>query len=152
MGAPEFSRPGDATIAIVSCGKAKIWDRSPHLSQVPASFAYTSSLFKLSRNYAELRCPKAWVILSAKYGFLKPTDLISQYNCAFGKDDDTISIESLQNQWQTSYLFAKTVVSLCSKAYDSVLRRAIPQDVKIIAPLRGLNLFQRTEWLGKTTT
>src|SRR5260370_5701944 len=85
-------------LIIVSCGKAKIWDRLPNSGAVPARDAYVSSLFKVCRRYAEAT-GKPWTILSAKYGFLNPTEPITQYNMEFGKDDDAITNADLRRQW-----------------------------------------------------
>jgi len=62
-------------LVIVPCGKAKIWDKHPDAGPTAAAEAYTGPPFTVNREYAE-RAGGDWVILSAKYGFLRPADLI----------------------------------------------------------------------------
>src|SRR5260370_25206660 len=73
-----------AILVIVPCGSAKIWDRHPEAGPTPARDAYVGSPFKVNREYAE-RFADSWVVLSAKYGFLRPSDLVEgPYNVTFG--------------------------------------------------------------------
>jgi len=72
-------------LVIVPCGKSKIWDKQPDRGPTPASDAYTSALFKLNRTYAEC-FGDAWVVLSAKHGFVKPEfEIPGPYEVAFTK-------------------------------------------------------------------
>jgi hypothetical protein len=138
----------EGTLIVVSCGKAKIWDRAPEIGAVPARDAYASALFKLCRGYAERkRCE--WVILSAKYGFLDPAQLITNYNVAFGKSREAISTDELRRQWVERFTHVRRVVSLASKAYDARLISATGEDVTLETPLKGLGLFQRMAWLKR---
>ena len=134
------------TLIVVSCGKAKVWDRSPAAGDVAARDAYVSSLFKVCRRYAEAT-GIPWVILSAKYGFLNPTEPITQYNVAFGKSQDAIGIDVLRRQWTERFGHVCRVISLASKAYDARLAQAIGAGVDLETPLKGMGLFQRTGWL-----
>lgn len=136
-----------SSLVVVSCGKAKIWDRMPDAGDVPARDAYTSSLFKLCRRYAEVLAEDQWVILSAKYGFLNPTEMISNYNKAFGKDPDSISAADLRKQWHQKHPHVRRVISLGSRAYSERLMASLPPAVQVETPLAKLNLFQRTAWL-----
>ena len=134
------------SLIVVSCGKAKVWDRSPHTGAVPARNAYVSSLFKVCCRYAEAT-GIPWVILSAKYGFLDPTESITQYDVAFGKSEDAIASDALRGQWAQRFRHVRRVISLASKAYDARLTLAIGEGVTLETPLKGLGLFQRTGWL-----
>ncbi len=58
-------------LVIVPCGCSKIWDRDPKRGPVAAAEAYTGTPFRLNRQYAEC-FGDAWVVLSAKYGFIAP--------------------------------------------------------------------------------
>jgi hypothetical protein len=70
-------------LVIIACGSAKVWDRHPDAGPTAARHAYVGVPFKVHRAYAE-RFGDAWVILSAKYGFLRPEDLIpGPYNVTF---------------------------------------------------------------------
>jgi len=144
---PQEPAPYIATLVVISCGKAKLWDRALGAGPHPAKDAYTGSLFRLCRRYAEARAPGAWAILSAKYGFLHPDDLITQYNTRFGRDADAIGVEDLRRQWLERFPTVRTVVSLASNAYDQRLIKALPGGVVLERPLRGKNLFQRSPWL-----
>ena len=79
------SRQARRTLVVVPCGQSKIWDRHPGIGAVAAREAYTGAPFVVNRAYAE-RYADAWVILSAKYGFLSPNDLVDgPYNVTFKK-------------------------------------------------------------------
>lgn len=70
-------------LVVVPCGRAKVWDRHPKAGPTPACRAYVGGPFTVHRRYAE-RFGDAWVILSAKYGFLRPCDLVpGPYNVTF---------------------------------------------------------------------
>jgi len=61
------------TIVLVSCCGPKLHNPSP------AADIYTSDLFRKSRRWAELHGDE-WFILSAKYGVLRPDDVIAPYD------------------------------------------------------------------------
>lgn len=83
-------------LVIISCGRAKIWDKQPNLGAVQAKDAYSSPVFKAGRRYAEHFAEK-WVILSAKYGFLEADQLIEQYNLSF-YEPQAVQKHTLQRQ------------------------------------------------------
>ncbi len=63
------------TLVVVPCGAKKIWSEQPSLGAVRAAEAYVGVPFRVNRAYAEV-VGDAWVILSAKYGFLAPDELL----------------------------------------------------------------------------
>lgn len=65
------------TIVLVGCGKEKL------SRPAPAKDLYTGPLFRKARAYAE-RVGDDWRIISAKYGLLKPGEVIEPY-------DETVS-------------------------------------------------------------
>jgi hypothetical protein len=70
-------------LVVVPCGKSKSWDREPNRGPVSANEAYTGPPFQLHRRYAE-HFGDAWVVLSAKYGFIAPDCSTSEpYGCPF---------------------------------------------------------------------
>ena len=72
-----------SVLVIVPCGKSKLWDREPHHGAVTAGEAYTGTPFRLNCQYAE-RFGDAWVVLSAKYGFIAPEFMIPEsYEVSF---------------------------------------------------------------------
>src|SRR5437016_3886754 len=93
------STSSNKTLVVVSCGKAKVWDRYPDAGPIKANEAYVSSLFKLCRRFAENQRGAQWTILSAKHGFLEPTTAITAYNVAFSKNADAIGMDVLRAQW-----------------------------------------------------
>ena len=62
-------------IALVSCTKLK-----QEYSCEAKDMYLPSQLFRKARNYIEKNNYDNWFILSAKYGLLKPTDIIEPYN------------------------------------------------------------------------
>jgi hypothetical protein len=102
---------------MVPCGRSKIWDREPDHGPIPASDAYTGTPFRLNRQYAE-RFGDAWVVLSAKYGFIAPDFMIpAPYEVSL-KHPATHPIafdrlrEQLREQQLGSFPF---IVGLCNK-------------------------------------
>jgi hypothetical protein len=74
------SQRDNSLLVIVPCGFKKIWDRYPDAGPTAAEDAYVGPPFKVNRKFAE-RAGGDWVVLSAKYGFLRPTDLVpGSYN------------------------------------------------------------------------
>jgi hypothetical protein len=57
-------------LVIVPCGRAKIWSKHPEAGPTAAADAYIGAPFIVNREYA-LHTVGDWVILSAKYGFLR---------------------------------------------------------------------------------
>ena len=72
-------------LVIVPCGRRKVWDAKPERGPTRAADAYTGTLFALNRRYAE-RFGGAWVVLSAKYGFVLPDFAIpGPYDTTFAR-------------------------------------------------------------------
>ncbi len=111
-------------LVVVSCGKEKIWDRHPHVGPTQARNAYTSSVFRAGRRYAE-RFADQWVILSAKYGLIEPEFSIPEnYNRSF-YHPDAIAVPALRQQVATKGLGRfKTVGVLGSDVYWQHVREA----------------------------
>ncbi len=81
-------------LVIVPCGRNKVWDNDPDRGPVQAKDAYTSRYFTTNRAYAE-KFGSRWVILSAKYGFIRPDFQIpGPYNVSF-KDPATKPVEAV---------------------------------------------------------
>ncbi|WAI01364.1 DUF6884 domain-containing protein [Methanogenium organophilum] len=93
------------TLVIVPCGKAKIWDKKSELNFVAAKDAYTSTFFRLNRDYA-YNFGDRWVILSAKYGFIDPDTMIEDYDISFNnKKTNPVSKYVLKEQILIQNLF-----------------------------------------------
>lgn len=131
-----------STLVIVPCGKAKIWDRYPHAGPTLAAQAYVGAPFKVNTEYAR-STGDAWMILSAKYGFLLPSDLISgPYNVSFKHPRTApITVPALRQQVDVKRLRAfDIVIGLGGKEYRDVLRRSFaPKEIDF--PFEGMDLF-----------
>lgn len=88
-----------STLVIIPCGRAKIWDKSPNAGPISAAHAYIGAPFTVNRRYAEASGSE-WVILSAKYGFLHPTDLVpGPYEVTFKRlASNPVGVPVLQDQ------------------------------------------------------
>lgn len=109
----------DERLVIVPCGSAKIWDKQPTMGPVAARNAYTGRPFVVNREYAE-RFDNAWVILSAKFGFLWPSDEIrGPYNVTFKRrSTNPVATATLREQVRDMGLDGfEEVVGLGGKEY-----------------------------------
>ena len=124
-------------LCIVPCGKRKIWDEKPKeneskpvdLGPVEAKCAYTGPFSTKCREYAEKFYPGEWCILSAKYGFVLPEEMISgPYNVSFNdKKTCPITIDELILQVRQKKLDdIENVVVLGGKRYASIAEKAFP--------------------------
>ncbi len=128
-------------LIIVPCGQKKIWDKLPDAGPTRAKDAYTGSPFTVNRKYAEL-FGKAWVILSAKFGFIEPDFEIPQpYNVTFKrKATNPVSADELQQQVMVQRLdrFAN-VIGLGGKEYRQAIKAAFHgTSVTLHFPFAGL--------------
>lgn len=128
-------------LVIVPCGRAKIWSKRPDAGPTPAANAYTGAPFTVNREYAEALGGE-WVILSAKYGFLRPTDVIpGPYEVTF-KSPSTgpIRIDTLRDQVRQMGLdrYAE-VIGLGGKEYRAAVEGAFGgTSVTLRFPFSGL--------------
>jgi len=88
------------TLCIVPCGNSKIWDKKPDAVPTKARDVYIGTFAKKCREYAEKFYPTSWCILSAKWGFLFPEDIIEgNYNVSFNdRFSNAITIKELSTQ------------------------------------------------------
>lgn len=130
-----------ATLYVVPCGKAKAWDRDPGRGPVRAGEAYTGRLAGTAAKYARAS-GKPWVVLSAKYGFLDPDELVSgPYDTTFlRKSPDMVSVETLRAQLAAKGLGRYSEVAvLGGKAYVARVRQAFAgTPATIRTPLAGV--------------
>jgi len=113
------------TLIIVPCGAQKIWNRNPQAGKIPAKEAYTSQLFKVHREYAETFGTK-WLILSARYGFTHPDQLIENYDFKFDRSDlDPKNWWRLGRMVEQAHSFSpcNRVVLLGGSLYREIMRR-----------------------------
>jgi len=127
-------------LVIVPCGKSKIWDKKPEVSNVKARDVYTGAPFKVNREYAE-SFGFDWVILSAKYGFLEPDQIIPEkYNITFNDPStNPISFEELKRQVERGYSHYKCIVALGGKTYSEIVSHVfIDEKTSVVSPVAGL--------------
>lgn len=126
-----------SVLCIIPCGRSKIWDERPNAGPTQARFVYTGSFATKCREYAEKFYPTSWCILSAKYGFLFPNDIIpGPYDVSFNdKSTNPLSVSDLAIQVIERRLdrFEKIVV-LGGRNYRIMIRGAFPQK-EVLAPL-----------------
>lgn len=130
-------------LVVVPCGKSKVWKQEPQRGPVPAAEAYTGELFRRNRRYAE-QFGDAWVVLSAKYGFIAPDFLIpGPYEVTF-KDRSTRPIDAatLRKQIQALELNQFAVaVGLGGQEYRAAIDQAFTGfSTRLIFPFAGLPL------------
>ncbi|MGQ0663547.1 MAG: DUF6884 domain-containing protein [Pseudomonadota bacterium] len=145
------------TLGVVPCGKEKVWDRNPTRGAVSAAEAYTGRLHKLARAYAE-RFTDEGVILSAKYGFLDPGDLVSgPYDVTFNRRGDPrcTASEQLHEQVRRKGLdrFGRVVV-IGGSEYAKRVRDAFQgTGVEVVTPLYGKGgIGSMQGWLKRMVT
>jgi len=88
------------SLCIAPCGSKKIWSKNLKAGPAKARDVYIGPFAKKCREYAEKFYPSSWYILSAKYGFLLPDDVIpGPYNVSFNdKKTNPISLKDLARQ------------------------------------------------------
>lgn len=130
-------------LVIVPCGSAKIWRKNPHAGPTPAYYAYTGPPFLLNRAYAE-RFADRWVILSAKYGFIRPNfEIPGPYNVTFKKKStNPVHLDILRQQIQELRLDSfRLAVGLGGKEYRWAVEAAFAgTGVITLFPFAGLPL------------
>ncbi|WP_459502950.1 DUF6884 domain-containing protein [Bacillus sp. C1] len=125
-------------LCIIPCGKKKIWDKYPDKGPTEAKDVYMSPFGKACQAYASEFFEK-WVILSAKHGFLLPTDIVKEnYDLAFdSKSDEIICIEQLKKQMIKKELVEfDEIVLLAGKKHKKVVTKLYPEEI-ISYPLEG---------------
>ena len=68
------------TLCIVPCGNRKIWGKYPDKGATKAKDVYIGPFTSKCGKYAMHFYPDSWYILSAKYGFLHPEDIVPNLN------------------------------------------------------------------------
>ncbi len=138
-------------LCIISCSRRKIWDNYPTIGTVKAMDAYTGSLSRKAIMFAEKFCGDSWIILSAKYGFLIPDDIIpGPYDATFKKKShDTISIDELMKQAYEKGLYKyDIIVVLAGREYTDVVKKVF-HDKKIVEPLKNLRYGEKLKKLNE---
>ena len=125
-------------LCIIPCGKRKIWDKNPNIGPTTAKSAYMGSFTKKCKEYAIKYYPKSWCILSAKYGFLFPNDIIpGPYDVSFNnKDSKQISVKELSFLANEKALYKyEKIVILGGKNYIEIAKKVFAKK-EINIPLK----------------
>ena len=125
-------------IGIIPCSKEKIWDLYPKSGSVLARHAYRSSFHRLAQNYVRKNCDE-WFILSAKYGFLAPDDVIDgPYDVTFTRPQDPFISDSELRRQALKIGTANKIISLCPRLYAQRIEQAFSSEITLENPLRGV--------------
>jgi hypothetical protein len=109
------------TVCVVSC--------TAHKREQPmrAENLYCSDLFYKSRRYAQAN-HDSWLILSAKYGLLHPSEIIQPYDlnlAALARKERLLLADQVSKQFSRLVDADKTSVSsLCGENYENLLDQA----------------------------
>lgn len=140
----DMSQPSACVIALVSCVKQKR-DRP-----APARDLYVSTLFSLSRKYAEAHSDR-WFILSAKYGLVQPEQVIEPYEETLRdkrREDRRAWALRVHEQLRDVCVLhdGVTFIWLAGQTYQGDLARLL-SDYPQSDPLQGLPFGKRLAWL-----
>ncbi|WP_079709292.1 DUF6884 domain-containing protein [Paraliobacillus ryukyuensis] len=127
------------TLAIIPCGKKKIWDKYTNLGPVNVNEAYIGTYHRLSKQYANQFCDQ-WVVLSGLHGYMLPNEIVpANYDVTFNmkdKAEQIITLEQLNKQVKRKKLDCfDRVIALTGKKHMPYIERSIPQAVEY--PLLG---------------
>lgn len=138
-------------LVIIACGKSKIWDKHPDAGPTAAKDAYTGSYFRANRRYAEAQgCD--WMILSSKFGFMRPDFVIpGNYSVSF-KDTSSrpISVQQLRAEVTEQKLARYDEVTvLGGRDYIERVKAAFSAtNAKVEAPFAGSAMGQQISMIG----
>lgn len=128
-------------LCIVPCSNRKIWDTDPDRGPTQAKFVYTGKFATKCKEYAMKFYPNSWCIISAKYGFLFPDDLVSgPYNVSFNiKKTNPIKISDLCAQAKHKGLTNYDKIVVLGGCNYANMMKTIFYDKEIILPLSDCN-------------
>ena len=132
-------------IVLISCGKEKLGQRAE------ASKMYTGGLFTKSLKYAEKKLnPNKLFILSAKYGLLKPYEMIEPYDITLNNmrvAEKRLWADKVLQQLRTqTNLNGDYFVFLAGKNYRDLL---ISHIMHYCVPMEGLPIGKQLAWLNR---
>lgn len=133
-------------IALVACAKSK------RAGIVAAKDLYVSTLFQLSRQYAE-RHSDSWYVLSAKYGLVHPDQEIQTYDLTLkgaGVQAQRDWAKRTLAQFKAAGLLSGEIelLWLAGQDYQRELR-ALLGGVPQVDPLKGMTQGVRMSWLKR---
>lgn len=126
-------------LAVLPCGKKKIWDKTPDVGPMKVEDVYIGTLHRLTRQYAEIFADD-WVILSGKYGFRSRYEMINEdYDITFGmKAADVVP----------SNILMKQIVDKGLNGYDQAIILTGKKHQQVIQNIGGITKDDRYPLLG----
>ncbi|SER98349.1 hypothetical protein SAMN04487944_11475 [Gracilibacillus ureilyticus] len=124
---------------MIPCGKRKIWDKYPDKGAVRAEEAYIGVLRQLTLGYAK-KFIKEWVTISAKHGFLLPSDLVQEnYDLTFQPNNpEVVTVNQLKYQLQEKKLDQYDhIIILTGKKYQKTMEKVFDHAKLVEFPLLG---------------
>jgi hypothetical protein len=143
------------TLCLVGCCKTKL------RRAAPAKELYCSALFRLCREWAE-RHADAWAILSARYGVVRPDEVIEPYDATvadrrpFGgpplsPGDYSTWLYSHVQVWRCRYATRRETPRLVVLAGKEYWQCLVEHGLEVVTPLDGLGIGERICWLKRQT-
>lgn len=111
-------------LCIIPCGRKKIWDENPNAGPTLAKDVYIGVFAKKCLEYAITFYPDSYCILSAKYGFLWPDDIVpGPYEVTFKKPSTKpISIKDLREiASQKNLIIFDELIIIAGKDYVRIV-------------------------------
>ena len=131
-------------VGVMACSKSKRGEDDPEAT-FPARDLYDSWLFDGRVAALEAHCDE-WRIFSAKHGCVAPDDELSYYDVALGQLASERRKE-LAREVAAELPAADAVMLLAGRTYARPLKEALPNDVTVLDPLEGVQLFDQREAL-----
>ena len=127
------------SLCIIACGKKKIWDKNPEAGPVKAENLYTGSFTRKCIEYAEKSDFDSWRILSAKYGFLFPDEVVQgQYSeCFHNKTSNPITLKELFLQIKSKELDNYEKIIILGGNYYTDMMKKLFSEKEVFNPLNG---------------
>jgi len=138
---------------ILPCSKTKIWDINPRLEPLqPSGDVYNGQLHLKGKSFVKFyqKSDPAYLILSAKYGFIYPETMIENYNETF--KTKKADLEFLGKQIRDYGLYdTKLVIVLGGSAYYDVVERVFKKS-KVCIPLQFMPIGMMLSALNNPTS
>ena len=136
------------SLVLVSCVKSKL------ARSAPAQDLYTSTLFTGYRSFARAS-GAPWFILSAKYGLVRPDEVIAPYEYTLnrlGVDVRRTWAKNVLEELLPETEGLKTVVILAGLRYREFLVGPLEAaGLKVEVPMSGLAFGKQLQWLAEHT-
>jgi hypothetical protein len=127
-------------IAVIGCGKAKL-DRA-----APARELYVGQYFRACLLAAETVASGRVFILSAKYGLIKPAQVIEPYDLTVGQPG-AVGAEVVYLQAAILGVESEPVTALCGARYVALIRDV--WNPRLSTPLAGMGIGRQLQALAR---